>query len=174
MHKTGQVEPRDLRRVCGLFVTGVTVITSGVDGRAVGATVNSFTSVSLDPPLVLFCIHGGSRLRAELRESGRFGVNFLARRQERLARAFAGRRTASFEHVAHHHSARGVPILSEALAYLACDIVDEFPGGDHTIVVGEVVELGIPQRRQEPLIFFEGSFGALEEELRSVYSVWDG
>jgi len=65
-----------------------------------------------------------------------------------------------------------VPVLSDALAYLACDIVDEFPGGDHTIVLGKVVELGIPRRRQEPLIFFEGSFGALEEELRAVYSIW--
>src|SRR5712691_4479741 len=151
-HQIYPVESRNLRRVCGLFVTGVTVITTGADARAVGTTVNSFTSVSLDPPLVLFCIHRESRLGVELRESGRFGVNFLARRQERLAKAFAGRRTAGFEHVAHHQSALGVPILSEALAYLACDVVDEFPGGDHTIVVGEVVELGIPQRRQEPLI----------------------
>jgi flavin reductase (DIM6/NTAB) family NADH-FMN oxidoreductase RutF len=174
LHQIYPVESGNLRRVCGLFVTGVTVITTGVDGHAVGATVNSFTSVSLDPPLVLFCIHRESRLRAELREAGRFGVNFLARRQERLARAFAKRLTANFEHVAHHHSALGVPILSEALAYLACDIVDEFPGGDHTIVVGAVAELGIPQRRQEPLIFFEGSFGALEDELRAVNSIWDG
>jgi 3-hydroxy-9,10-secoandrosta-1,3,5(10)-triene-9,17-dione monooxygenase reductase component len=174
VHQISPVESRNLRRVCGLFVTGVTVITTGADDRAMGTTVNSFTSVSLDPPLVLFCIHRESRLHEELRESGRFGVNFLARRQERVARAFAGRQTASFEHVAHHHSALGVPILSEALAYLACDIVDEFPGGDHTIVLGEVVELGVPQRRQEPLIFFEGSFGALEEELRAVYSIWEG
>lgn len=173
-HEAQPVESRNLRRVCGLFVTGVTVITTGVDDRAVGTTVNSFTSVSLDPPLVLFCIHQQSRLHQDLRESGKFAVNFLTRRQERLARAFAGSRTASFDHVLHHHSTDGVPVLSDALAYLACDIVDEFPGGDHTIVLGKVVELGVPRRRQEPLIFFEGSFGALEEELRAVYSIWDG
>ena len=167
------VEARTLRQVCGLFVTGVTVVTTGIDGRAAGTTVNSFTSVSLDPPLVLFCIHHRSGLREDLRESGRFAVNFLARRQERLARAFAASRANAFDQVAHH-STHGVPILHDALAYLACDIVDEFPGGDHTIVLGEVVELGIPRRRQEPLIFFEGSFGALEEELRAVYSIWDG
>src|SRR5437660_10499145 len=169
-HEIEPVDSRTLRRVCGLFVTGVTVITAGDDGHEVGTTVNSFTSVSLDPPLVLFCLHHRSRLRADLRESGRFAVNFLARRQERLARAFAGKLTASFDYVVYHHSAQGVPILSEALAFLSCNIVDEFPGGDHTIVLGEVVELGIPRRRQEPLTFFEGSFGALEDELRAAYS----
>jgi flavin reductase (DIM6/NTAB) family NADH-FMN oxidoreductase RutF len=65
-------------------------------------------------------------------------------------------------------------VLSEALAYLACDVVAEYPGGDHRIFLGEVIELGIPQRGQEPLIFFKGSFGALEEELRAAYSFWDG
>jgi 3-hydroxy-9,10-secoandrosta-1,3,5(10)-triene-9,17-dione monooxygenase reductase component len=173
-HQVYPVDARALRRVCGLFPTGVTVITTGADGTAAGTTVNSFTSVSLDPPMVLFCIHRDSRLRIELAESGMFAVNLLARRQERLARAFAGRQTASFESVQYHRSTRGVPILSEALAYLACEVVDEFPGGDHAIVLGQVVELGVPRRRQEPLIFFEGSFGALEEELRAVYSIWDG
>jgi flavin reductase (DIM6/NTAB) family NADH-FMN oxidoreductase RutF len=168
------VDARTLRQVCGLFVTGVAVITTGLDGQAEGTTVNSFTSVSLDPPLVLFCIHDQSRLLVDLAESGKFAVNFLARRHERLARAFAGKQTANFDRVAYHRSAHGVPVLSDALAYLACDIVDEFPGGDHTIVLGRVVELSIPRRRQEPLIFFEGSFAALEEELRAVYSIWDG
>jgi len=174
VHQVYPVEPRTLRQVCGLFVTGVTVITTGADGNAVGTTVNSFTSVSLDPPLVLFCLHNQSRLRLELEKSGKFAVNLLARRQERLAREFAGKHTANFEHVVHHRTAHGAPILSEALAYVACDLVDEFPGGDHIIVVGKVVEVGIPHRRKEPLIFFEGSFGALEEELRAVYSIWDG
>jgi 3-hydroxy-9,10-secoandrosta-1,3,5(10)-triene-9,17-dione monooxygenase reductase component len=173
-HKIHSVDSRTLRRVCGLFVTGVTVITTGVGENAAGTTVNSFTSVSLDPPLVLFCIHRDSRLRPQLRESGRFAVNLLTRRQEQIARAFAGRQTASFDHVVYRESAGEVPVLGDALAYLACDIVAEYPGGDHMIVVGEVVELGLPQRRQEPLIFFEGSFGALEEELRTVYSIWDG
>lgn len=174
VHQGQPIEGGTLRRVCGLFVTGVTVITTGTEGNADGTTVNSFTSVSLDPPLVLFCIHEQSRLRESLRTSGRFAVNFLARRQERLARKFAGRQTANFDQVGYHHSAGGVPIISEALAFLACDIVNEFPGGDHTIVVGEVVELGIPRPRQEPLIFYAGSFDALEQELRAVHSMWDG
>jgi len=173
-HKVCAVESRTLRQVCGLFVTGVTVVTTGTDGRAVGTTVNSFASVSLDPPLVLFCIHHQSRLRPELKGAGKFAVNLLARRQERLARAFAGRQTANFDEVVYHRGAPGMPILSEALAYVACEFVEEYPGGDHAIVLGHVIELGIPRQRQEPLIFFQGSFEALEDELRAVSSIWDG
>ena len=168
------IEAMALRRVCGLFVTGVTVITTGVDGHAAGTTVNSFTSVSLDPPLVLFCLHRQSRLQEVLRSSGSFAVNFLAGRHETVARAFAGRQTAQFSDVAYHRCAVGMPVLTDALAYLACRIVDEFAGGDHTIVLGEVVELSAPSRRQEPLIFFEGMFGALAEEYRAAHPIWDG
>jgi flavin reductase (DIM6/NTAB) family NADH-FMN oxidoreductase RutF len=162
-----------LRSVCGLFVTGVTVITSGTAQRSAGTTVNSFTSVSLDPPLVLFCLHRESRLRPVLDESGTFAVNFLTGRQETLARAFAGRKTAVIEEVAHRRSAAGVPILSESLAFLACTVVNEFDGGDHAIYLGEVAELGL-HRRQEPLIFFRGSLTALEEAPHADYPIWDG
>ncbi|MDJ1135583.1 flavin reductase family protein [Streptomyces iconiensis] len=82
------VEPLSLRRVCGLFTSGVTVVSTGLSGRAEGTTVNSFTSVSLDPPLVLFCLHKKSRLRGLLDESGGFTVNLLSGRQQSLARYF--------------------------------------------------------------------------------------
>jgi 3-hydroxy-9,10-secoandrosta-1,3,5(10)-triene-9,17-dione monooxygenase reductase component len=176
-HALHQVQPIDgkaLRRVCGHFVTGVTVITCGVDGHSSGTTVNSFTSVSLEPPLVLFCLHKDSRLREVLHAARSFAVNFLAGRQEALAWAFAGKQTAVFDDVAHHHSADGVPILSEALAYLACKLTDEFEGGDHHIYLGEVVELGIPQHHQDPLIFFRGTMGALEDEPGVAHPFWDG
>jgi flavin reductase (DIM6/NTAB) family NADH-FMN oxidoreductase RutF len=171
---TQPIEPKLLRGVCGLFVTGVTVITSGAAGRSIGATVNSFTSVSLDPPLVLFCLHKESRLRLVVEESGMFVVNFLAGRQERLAWTFSKRDTAAIQDVAHHHSAAGMPILSEALAFLACRLVNEFEGGDHTIFVGEVVELGAPRENHEPLIFFRGAMSALEDEPSAVHPIWDG
>lgn len=169
-----QIDGRMLRNVCGLFVTGVTVITTGVDGRLDGTTVNSFTSVSLDPPLVLFCLHKQSRLSPMLQESGLFVVNFLAGRQERLARAFAGKQTAGFGEVAYHHSADGMPVLSDALAFLACAVVNEIEGGDHTIFVGEVREVGVPRHNAEPLIFFRGSLGALEHEPEAIPPIWDG
>jgi flavin reductase (DIM6/NTAB) family NADH-FMN oxidoreductase RutF len=168
------IEAKLLRNVCGLFVTGVTVITSGERGRSIGATVNSFTSVSLDPPLVLFCLHKESRLRPVVEESRMFVVNFLAGRQERLAWTFAKKGTAAIKDVAHHHSLEGMPILSEALAFLACRLVDEFEGGDHTIFLGEVVELGAPRKNHEPLIFFRGSMSALEDEPWAVHPISDG
>ncbi|WP_026361232.1 flavin reductase family protein [Amycolatopsis nigrescens] len=168
------VDGRALRDVCGHFVTGVTVITSGAGERAAGTTVNSFTSVSLDPPLVLFCLHRESRLRAVVRESGWYVVNFLAGRQEKLARAFAGRDTAAIADVGHRPCSTGAPVLSEALGFLSCRLVDEVEGGDHVIFVGEVVELGLSGRARDPLIFFRGSLGALEEEPRGAHPIFDG
>jgi 3-hydroxy-9,10-secoandrosta-1,3,5(10)-triene-9,17-dione monooxygenase reductase component len=174
LHQPEPVEGRLLRNVCGLFVTGVTVITSGEEGHSEGTTVNSFTSVSLDPPLVLFCLHKESRLRAVIDEAGSFVVNFLSGPQEPLARAFAGKDTSAVKDVPHHHSTDGMPVLSEALAFLACRLENEFDGGDHTIFVGRVVELGVPREHQEPLIFFRGSLGALEEEPRGAHPIFDG
>jgi 3-hydroxy-9,10-secoandrosta-1,3,5(10)-triene-9,17-dione monooxygenase reductase component len=168
------VEAKMLRSVCGLFVTGVTVITSGESARSIGATVNSFTSVSLDPPLVLFCLHKESRLRPVVEESRMFAVNFLAGRQERLARTFAKKDTAAIQDVAHHYSAAGMPILSEALAFLACRLINEFEGGDHVIFLGEVVQLGAPRQNHEPLIFHRGSLSALEGEPWAVHPISDG
>lgn len=174
LHQPEPVEGRLLRNVCGLFVTGVTVITSGTQGRAQGTTVNSFTSVSLDPPLVLFCLHNASRLRTLVDETQAFVVNFLAGPQEPLARAFAGKDTAAVDGVPHHLSTDGMPVLSDALAFLACRLEKELEGGDHTIFLGRVVELGVPREHQEPLIFFRGSLGALEEEPRGVHPIFDG
>src|ERR1039457_3310908 len=101
-----QIDGRLLRNVCGLFVTGVTVITSGVDGRSDGTTVNSFTPVSLDPPLVLFCLHNQSRLRPVVKESGLFVVHFLAGRQQRLAPAVTSRRSLRRGHPRRGHGRR--------------------------------------------------------------------
>lgn len=168
-----QIDGRMLRNVCGLFVTGVTVITTGLDGQPDGTTVNSFTSVSLDPPLVLFCLHNQARLGPVIEESGLFVVNFLAGRQEPLARAFAAKQTATFTEVVHHRSAGGVPVLSDALAFLACKLVNQFEGGDHTIFLGEVLEVGVPRHNAEPLIFFRGSLGALEHEPAAVPPIWE-
>jgi flavin reductase (DIM6/NTAB) family NADH-FMN oxidoreductase RutF len=172
--ETQPIEAKLLRSVCGLFVTGVTVITSGGKERSMGTTVNSFTSVSLDPPLVLFCLHKESRLHEPLEESGMFVVNFLAGRQERLAWTFAGKGSATLQDVAHHRSTTGMPILSGALAFLTCRLVNRFDGGDHTIFLGEVVELEAPRQNHEPLIFHRGSLSTLEGEPWAVNPIWDG
>lgn len=173
-HRVRPIDDRALRAVCGHFVTGVAVITCEADGILTGTTVNSFASVSLDPPLVLFCLHKESRLLDVLRRSRRFGVNFLAGRQEKLAWAFASRHSAEFSDVAHHRSAEGVPVLSDAAAFLACSVVSEYDGGDHLILLGEVIELGVPARLKEPLIFFRGAMSVLEDANHVLHPCWDG
>jgi 3-hydroxy-9,10-secoandrosta-1,3,5(10)-triene-9,17-dione monooxygenase reductase component len=173
-HETKPVEPRMLRQVCGFFVTGVTVVTTEVEGELAGTTVNSFTSVSLEPPLVLFCLHERSRLGGVVRRSGRFVVNFLAGSQERVALAFAAKETALVQDVAHHGAGAEGPILSDALAFLACRVVGEFAGGDHTIFLGEVTRLGIHRQEGEPLVFFRGGMGALEKLAPATHPIWDG
>ncbi len=170
----GPIDGRVLRQALGLFVTGVTIITSGFGDEAAGTTVNSFTSVSLDPPRVLFCLHNQSRLRPVIEQTGAYAVNFLAGQQERLATAFAGRETASLIGVKHQNSETGVPVLSEALAFFSCNLVDAFDGGDHVIMVGQVIEFGTLRRHREPLIFFRGALGALEAEPHGAHSIFDG
>jgi flavin reductase (DIM6/NTAB) family NADH-FMN oxidoreductase RutF len=166
---TASIDATALRRVCAHFATGVTVITSGRHDGSAATTVNSFTSVSLDPPLVLFCLHPRSRLHPVVRESSGFVVNFLTRRQERLASDFAGRASARIEHVEHHRARNGLPVLGNALAFLVCDLRHEYEGGDHTIFVGEVRELGAPRRSEDPLIFYQGAMRALDHEQPDVY-----
>lgn len=156
-----------LRRTCGNFATGVTVITTGTAATgSAGVTVNSFTSVSLDPPLVLFCVHRASRLLPALREAGGFAVNFLSHSQEPVAWTFAGRESARFDEVPHHWSRSGPPVLSEALAHLVCRTHAEYDGGDHAIVLGEVVEIGEEREDGHPLVFYRGSMGLLDHGLR--------
>jgi 3-hydroxy-9,10-secoandrosta-1,3,5(10)-triene-9,17-dione monooxygenase reductase component len=174
LHQADPVDGPSLRRVCGMFVTGVTVITAEGAGEAVGTTVNSFTSVSLDPPLVLFCLHRNSRLAPIVREGAAFVVNFLAGRQEQVAWAFAGSRTAVLGDVGYRRSSTGPPVLSDALSFLVCRVVDEFDGGDHVIWLGQVVELGVPRRHREPLVFFGGAMGTLEQESPSTHPAWEG
>lgn len=167
------VEAATLRRVCGLFVTGVAVVTSGAGDRATGTTVNSFTSVSLDPPLVLFCLHYRSRLHEVLNESGSFAVNLLGGMDESTAWAFAGRPTEAAARVKYDRTGGDIPILRGTLGYLACTIEHVYPGGDHAIIVGRVVALGTP-RRLPPLLFFEGAFGVLMDEVHGGHPILDG
>lgn len=164
-NQAGPVDVTMLRRVCGHFVTGVTVITSGCGDQAAGTTVNSFTSVSLDPPLVLFCLHNDSRLRPVVEESGSYVVNFLSAQQEPLAWTFAAKATASLRDVAHSPSVTGTPVLDDALGFLSCRVVSTSEVGDHTIFVGEVVDMGLPTRFEQPLVFFRGTMSALQEAM---------
>ncbi|WP_329242039.1 flavin reductase family protein [Streptomyces canus] len=153
------VDPQALRSVCAHWATGVTVITTGT-GRTVGLTVNSFTSVSLDPALILVCIHKDSGELPVFRRTGAFAVNILAADQEELCRSFASRHTRHSVEADTRPGITGVPVLSDALAYLECRIDREVDGGDHVIVIGEVIDLAV-QREEGPLTFFRNTFHRL-------------
>jgi 3-hydroxy-9,10-secoandrosta-1,3,5(10)-triene-9,17-dione monooxygenase reductase component len=146
-----------LRRILGQFVTGVTVVTARDPAGPVGITANSFTSVSLDPPLVLFCVGWNSSSGRRIQRAGAFSVNILGREQERVSRQFAATAGNRFASVATTPGATGAPILDDALAYLECRIAEVLEGGDHAIVVGRVIEADT-LRDGEPLAFFRGSY----------------
>jgi flavin reductase (DIM6/NTAB) family NADH-FMN oxidoreductase RutF len=156
--------PEELRSALGLLPTGVTIVsTPGPEGPA-GATANAVTSLSLDPPLMLAALDRGSRTLAALQEVGRFGVNVLRGEHAELARAFSG----PFTHAERWSDVawgvrHGVPVLDEALAWVACELRESLDGGDHVILVGDVVGLGA-NGDGEPLVFHQGSYRALGDQ----------
>jgi 3-hydroxy-9,10-secoandrosta-1,3,5(10)-triene-9,17-dione monooxygenase reductase component len=153
-------DQRRFRDTVGSFPTGVTVVTArGSDGPA-GLTTNAFTSLSLDPPLVLVCFDNGSRTLPVVRESGRFAVNVLRRGQEDLAAVFASKivQADKFAEVSHFEH-EGVPVLDDALAWLVCSVVELLPGGDHTVGIGAVETM--EASAGEPLLFWRGEYRTL-------------
>ncbi len=156
-----EVDAASLRRVAGHFTTGVTVVATTHQGRPCGMTVNSFVSVSLDPPLVLVCLAHSARAFSCVDAEGRFAVNVLAEGQEDVARLFASRSEDKFAEVEHHLSPHGSPILEGAHAWLDCEVVARYPGGrTHTIYVARVV--GLAAGRGRPLVFHAGQYRSLE------------
>jgi flavin reductase (DIM6/NTAB) family NADH-FMN oxidoreductase RutF len=157
-----RVDGAEMRRVLGHFATGVTVVTARAGGEPVGMVANSFTSVSLDPPLVLFCAGADSETWPRLRQADRFCVNVLGHHQRELAVSFARKGTDRYEGVELVDRGDGPPRLAGAIAHVECHIWAEYPGGDHTIVVGEVEELAVADgdaaALEEPLIFYRGGF----------------
>ncbi|HLG00321.1 MAG TPA: flavin reductase family protein [Acidimicrobiia bacterium] len=148
------------RQVLGHFATGVTVITAVDSGEPVGMAANSFTSVSLDPPLVLFCAGTSSTTWPRIDAAGAYAVNILAGDQEEVSRKFAAKDGDRFEGVGWSTAVTGSPILDGALAYLDCTIDARHDAGDHVLVVGRVVDLAVP-REGPPLLFFRGGYADL-------------
>jgi flavin reductase (DIM6/NTAB) family NADH-FMN oxidoreductase RutF len=152
------------RNAVGAFVTGVTVVTTAVGDELYGITANSFTSLSLDPMLVLVCLKGPSRALELLTRSQAFTVNVLAIGQRELSRRFADRDrptgAAAFDGVAITTGASGCPNILDCAAVVDCRMHQLHPGGDHVIVVGEV--LGYRSRPElEPLVFHRGNYRRL-------------
>jgi flavin reductase (DIM6/NTAB) family NADH-FMN oxidoreductase RutF len=159
-HAAPAREGRAFRDALAQFATGVAFVTATPHGDPAGLIVNSLTSVSLEPPLILFCPSRRSLTWSRMRRTARFGVNVLGPQHERFARHATPPGTDRFADVDWEPGPDGVPMLTDALVSLACEIVAEYPGGDHWIVVGRVDHLRIAPMK-EPLIFFAGAFGRL-------------
>jgi 3-hydroxy-9,10-secoandrosta-1,3,5(10)-triene-9,17-dione monooxygenase reductase component len=157
------VDTRTLRDVLSHFLTGVAVAATESGGQRFGMTVNSFTSVSLDPPLVLFCAARTSGTLREIQRSGAFALSFLAGGQHEVARRFAtasGNRFGALE-VVTPLGGTGSPVLAASLAFLDCRLADVIPRGDHSIVLGSVVAAGTLSRSDAPLAFFRSTLTTL-------------
>lgn len=151
------IDPSEFRRILGHWVTGVAVVASTGDDGPRGFTANAFTSLSLEPPLVLVCVDRTANTLAGIRSTGRFTVNVLGSAGERLARHFATDADDKFEGVAWTTAVTGAPVLEDAQAWVDCRVMSEVPGGDHVIFIGEVVAGDADEG--EPLIFYRGGYG---------------
>ncbi len=147
-----------MREVLGHFVSGVTVVTALTAEGPLGFTCQAFSSLSLEPPLVVFAPSRTSRTWPRLRSIGRFCVNVLAEGQDAVSQAFARSGTDKFAGVPWVPSPYGSPVLADVVAWIDCDLWAEYDGGDHTLAVGRVLDLGAdPDRR--PLLYHRGRYG---------------
>jgi flavin reductase len=152
---------KEFRGALGTFATGVTVVTSQGPEHAYGMTANSFSSVSLDPPLILICVISGTEGARTIAANGVFAVNILSADQEPLSRYFASRERPrgheAFAAVAHSRGTTGSPILDGVAGYLDCRLVQSHQAGDHEIFIGEVLGIGTDPTA-EPLLFHGGRY----------------
>ncbi len=154
-----QIDSATFRHVLGHYPTGVCVVTAtGPDNEGLGLVVGSFTSVSLDPPLVAFFPAKSSTSWPPIAAAGKFCVHVLPSEQQALCRQFSARGGDKFAGVSHRASANGSPILDGALAWIDCALDAVHDAGDHHIVVGRVLALGV-EAPGRPLLFFQGAYG---------------
>jgi 3-hydroxy-9,10-secoandrosta-1,3,5(10)-triene-9,17-dione monooxygenase reductase component len=150
-----------LRTVLGHFATGVAIVTA-IDGdEPVGMACNSFTSVSLEPQLVLFCAAKSSTTWPRIQAAKKWAANILDEDGEEVCRLLAQKGADRFAHLEFTTGRTGAPILDDALAFVDCETLDEHDAGDHVIVVGRVLELGYSSENK-PLLFYRGGYGRFE------------
>jgi flavin reductase (DIM6/NTAB) family NADH-FMN oxidoreductase RutF len=155
------IDPATYRAALARFASGVTVVTArDGDGRDVGMTVSAFSSLSLDPPLVLICIDKNASVAPVLTSCEIFTVNILAEGQQPLSRRFAEHEVDRFDGVAFTRGALGPARLDGAVAHLECRVHARHPGGDHTILVGAVDAVSVGEGN--PLLYFRGGYGRYE------------
>lgn len=151
------------RRVLGHFPTGVTVVTAIGDEGPAGMAIGSFTSVSLDPPLVAFFPAKSSDTWRSMRDAGTFCVNVLADTQKEVCGTFASKDLDKFAGIDWTTDATGSPVLPGCVAHIDCEVEAIHDGGDHDIVVGRVRSLAVDDESATPLLFFRGGYGRYED-----------
>jgi len=162
-HKPIAIDAKTYRRVLGTFATGVTVVTTARAGErpSLGVTINSLASVSLEPPMVLFCLGRKARTAEAFSIGHPFAVNILDESQEALSGRFASPDLEDrWEGVRITHSPKGCPLFEGALAWITCETAQLIDGGDHVIVLGRVTDLG-HRNSGLPLLFFRGQYQRL-------------
>ncbi len=154
------LDAREIRNVMGHFATGVTVITtSDITGKPFGLTVNSFTSLSLNPPLVVVCVDKTVDCYSCFDESKVFAVNVLSEDQEELSRRFATKGIEKFAGIQWRMGEHGSPLLDRVIGTIECKVTLSYEGGDHTIFLGEI--LSATAKGDRPLLFFKGKYHRL-------------
>jgi flavin reductase (DIM6/NTAB) family NADH-FMN oxidoreductase RutF len=154
------------RQVAGSFATGVTVITTGLEGEFHGMTASAFTSLSLEPTQVLVCIDRTAHTLPVLQACGRFNVNILGEDQEDISRLFASKEAQqghALDGVDYRLGELGVPLLKGTLGFLECRVVQQYDGGDHVIFVGEVENAALGEA-ERPLLYYRSRYRRIEAD----------
>ncbi len=155
------IDSDTFRSVLGRFATGITIVTArDRDGRDHGMTVSAFSSLSLSPPLVLWCVDHSASMHGLLLSKPHVGINVLSADQEAYSRRFADTDAKGFDGIAYSRSESGVVLLDDALAHLECRVVQHHDVGDHTIVIAHV-DAGRPAEGK-PLLYYRGGYARLE------------
>ena len=153
-NSSAAIDPRTLRNACGLFATGITVVTTEQDGEVHGMTANAFMSVSLDPPLLVVSVAHKAILHEKLQQTGRYAISILRHDQEDYSSHFAGWPVEGLK--VQFERRHGYPVLPDALAYFICKVVDAHPAGDHTLYIGQIEYL--EHGEGEPVLFYSGKY----------------
>ncbi len=162
LDSTVDFDTRTLRDTLGCFATGVTVVsTVTATGEFFGLTANSFTSLSLDPPLVLFCLDYKALSFDSFHQASYFVVNVLAEGQEELSVHFARSNVDKWNGLAYETWESGCPVLPDSIAVLECHTVARHEGGDHLIIIGRVERVRYDKSEVRPLLYYKGRYGAI-------------
>jgi len=167
------INPKALRQTLGQFATGVVIVTTrSPAGEAVGLTINSFSSVSLEPPLILFSLAKTSFNHDNFVQAKSCGIHILAEEQRDISNRFARAGVDKWHGMEVEKSLHDAPLLADALAQMVCVPYAQYEGGDHTIFVVEVKEHRVRTGRVQPLLFFAGNYRSLHQDEMPMQAAW--